>query len=214
MSTSTTIILHINRFHNCERCIRKVKSTLRKLGVNLLGMDPERGNIKILTAKQPEAIRAILEQKFMKQVVIMSQDINQPNPLSFFNDLRSLNIHQNPNLVASLHGVINSHEVGEALLRMFEADRLDNVEFTQLNTFRFNFTDYDNHSSGVPIENVDYEYIPPPLPPPPIPRNFEPSTPPIPISPSQGYPWPSNFRGFSSTSTFNEDWPYDCCTMM
>lgn len=73
MANPTTIVIQIDKFCNCEGCIKKVKKALRKLDdVTLLTMDPDIGKFTIKTTKHPQVIEHALKQPFPKRNITMS----------------------------------------------------------------------------------------------------------------------------------------------
>ncbi|KAI3809045.1 hypothetical protein L1987_25012 [Smallanthus sonchifolius] len=122
-----TIVLQITGFHNCDGCSRKGRIALRRIGVKLVELDRESGNVTISSAENPEVIRYALERQLKKSAVILSQDLVPAN--------------RNPNLVVS-HQVhanqsLDLQELSQVVLRL--AQVLDGVDITDSNTIRINF---------------------------------------------------------------------------
>lgn len=204
MAATTPIVvdLQINRFCNCDGCIRKVKTTLGEVGgVELLSLDPDTGKLTISTAKHPQVIQFALQKKFKKVVDILPQEMINP---------------RNYTLSASN----NVQDMAEALMKISHAKGLESVEFRQSNTYKFNFNQPSSSrlpaarhhdvrgSNGVQIKDVDSEYVMPPPPPP----TTKPSAPLIPTTQDQvtGYPADQFYGTFSR----NDHHSHDCCTIL
>ncbi|KAJ9540068.1 hypothetical protein OSB04_026574 [Centaurea solstitialis] len=187
-----TIILRILRFHNCEGCIRKVGIVVHQLGgVELVEFDPETGIVTISTTKHPEVIKDALERKIKKKIVILSEGIRPPQ------------------------GTINVQDLAEALIRVSQAEGLNNIELVgdmNSNSFRLNFNQRLPGISSVFNEDVESEFFPPP------PRTtIEPSAPPLSSETADEvhvYGYPPEFYGLSTTC--NDDNPNSsrCCTIL
>lgn len=220
MMNPTSINLQIDRFCNCEGCIQKVKTTFRELGgVKMLAMDPDNGIFTILTAKPTEIVQSALQKKLKKNVNIQQETGSLPNSLSAFNNPRNL---ISPSSLVIPQGNVDVHDLANALVTISHAEGLQSVEYTQSNTFKFNFNNPKNRpsTSWSPITShnirgsngVYYEDVPP-LPPPPPPTT-EPSAPLIPTSQYQVYGYPSEFYGFPKSSMNDYDDPQDCCNIL
>ncbi|KAI3799827.1 hypothetical protein L1987_35131 [Smallanthus sonchifolius] len=78
-----TIALQIDRFCNCDGCIRKVKKALGKFDdAKLLEMDPEMGLFMILATTHPDAIKCAIKRPFPNKEIICVhlQDALPPPP--------------------------------------------------------------------------------------------------------------------------------------
>ncbi|KAI3799829.1 hypothetical protein L1987_35133 [Smallanthus sonchifolius] len=178
MTAPMRITLQIDPFCNCKGCIRKVKKALSKLGdVKLLAMGLDIETFTILTTNHPEEIKYALKHVFPKKNIILSQETDHPYPLH----------------------VPHVNDIATALVTMSQVKGLESMEFTQSNTFKFNFTNRHNHStlsSLLPTLHNIRGYngnVPPEHAPPPPQTSIRPSAPPILTTPDlvYGYPWPS-----------------------
>ncbi|KAK1421282.1 hypothetical protein QVD17_23485 [Tagetes erecta] len=120
-----SIILRITRFHNCDGCARKVRIALRKIGVELVKLDRETGDVMISTDKPPEEIRQALERQLKKPVVNISHDLIPTN--------------QNLNTIVSYQVPTNQVLDLQMLAQTALAQELDGVEITNSNTVKFKF---------------------------------------------------------------------------
>ncbi|KAJ0558358.1 putative heavy metal-associated domain, HMA, heavy metal-associated domain superfamily [Helianthus annuus] len=124
-----TIILQIVGFHNCDGCAKKVRITLRRIGVKLVELDRETGNATIETAENPEVIRRDLARQLKKSVVVLSRD-----PVL-------VPANQIPNSIVSHQVLANQtldlEKLGQVMLRL--AQDMDGVEIINSNTMRINF---------------------------------------------------------------------------
>ncbi|KAI3748731.1 hypothetical protein L6452_12015 [Arctium lappa] len=210
MAATTPIVidLQINRFCNCDGCIRKVKTTLEEVGgIELLSMDLDTGKLTISTAKHPQVIQFALQKKFKKIVDILPQQmiINTPN--------------------YTLSASNNAQDMAEALVKISRARGLESVEYRQSNTYKFNFNqpslsrlpaatyhdDVRGSNNGVRIKDVESEYVMPPPPP----ATTEPSAPLIPATQDQvtGY-LADQFYDTNFSKSARNDHPHDCCTIL
>ncbi|KAK1409473.1 hypothetical protein QVD17_35999 [Tagetes erecta] len=122
-------------------------------GVELVEFDPVTGNVTVSTSKHPEVIRYAIERKTKKKVVILSQQRNPTN--------------QNPNFTLP-HQVstINVQELAETLLRVSQAEGLNNIELVgdlNSNSFRLNFNQrlFPDASTSAYTGDADYGLRPP-----------------------------------------------------
>ncbi|KAI3705138.1 hypothetical protein L1987_75371 [Smallanthus sonchifolius] len=190
------IVLQIIGFHNCQGYSQKVEKALRKIGVKLVEIDRESGNVTISSVENPEVIRYALERELKKPVVIMSRDLVPAN--------------QNPNPVVSHHyqapaaiRVSDLHALGQVVLRL--ARDLDGVEITNSNTTRINFI-----RRQTPLVVRDVEYAPQPRSPPWV--ATEPSAPPMPTAKQAVNGYPEDFYGVPRTRSHDDQNGW--CTIM
>ncbi|KAI3809043.1 hypothetical protein L1987_25010 [Smallanthus sonchifolius] len=190
-----------------------VRIALRRIGVQLLELDRESGNVTISTSENPEVIRYALERQLKKSVVILSRDLVPAN--------------QNPNPVVShqvpANQTLDLQELGQVVLRL--AQVLDGVEIMSSNTIRINFIHRESPlvvrpesrgNSGVQIVDADADDVedaPPrsPLQTPPR-ATTEPSAPLMPVAEHSVYGYPPGFYGVSRTRSHDD--PNGCCTIM
>lgn len=126
----TAVRLRIVRFHNCEGCLRKVGIALHHIhGVELVELDPESGNVTVSTDKHPEVIKVAIERKTKKNFVSISEEVLNPR-------------NQNPIFSLPPQYTINVQDLDETLLRVSQAEGLNNVELVgdlNSNSFRLDF---------------------------------------------------------------------------
>lgn len=196
MATSaTTIDLQILRFHNCGRCIHKVKRALRKIqGVRLIESDPENGIFTISTVvKNTDEIRADLQKKFDNKTIIL---LPKKKPINS-------SAHQSNSCVRSREGSVDDFmDMTEMLTKLPGAERLKSVELGQ-NVLKVKY--YEKQPINSSFENVPlarFEYVTPPF-------GSEPSAPLLPVMESCVYGYPVGSYGYSTTST--DDYTHCCC---
>ncbi|KAI3799834.1 hypothetical protein L1987_35138 [Smallanthus sonchifolius] len=134
------------------------------------------GTYTILTTNHPEEIKYALKHVFPKKNIILSQETDRPYPLH----------------------VPHVSDIATTLVTMSRVKGLESMEFTQSNTFKFNFIDRHNRStlSSLPptLHNIrGSNGVPSEHAPPTLQTSIRPSAQPIPTTPDlvYGYPWPS-----------------------
>ncbi|KAK1421281.1 hypothetical protein QVD17_23484 [Tagetes erecta] len=204
-----TIILRITKFHNCDGCARKVRIALRRIGVELVKLDRETGDVTIATAEPPEEIRQALEHQLKKPVVNMSKDLVPTNQ-----NLNTIMSHQTPT-----NQVLDLQRLGETVLRL--AQELDGVEITNSNKVTINFIrrqtpivvrSEPRANINVRIRDADAEHAPQRPPPRSPPWSAtEPSAPLVSTTEetaAYGYPVSDYYR---VSTHHNHDNPSGCC---
>lgn len=168
-------------------------------GVELVEFDPMTGNITVSTSKHPEVIRYAIERKTKKNVIILSQQINPTN--------------QNPNLtLPNQSSMINIQELAETLLRVSQAEGLNNIELVgdlNSNSFRLNFNQrlLPDASTSVYTGDADYELRPLSQ------RTISQSAPPVlPVNSDHVYGYPPEF--YAPCTTCSHGHQHKCCTIL
>ncbi|KAI3519897.1 hypothetical protein L1887_09117 [Cichorium endivia] len=78
--STTTTVLQVVPFDNCEGCIHRVKKALRKhIGVGLIEMAPDSGEFTISTVKHPEVIKNALQRKFRWRTITLLPESDRPD---------------------------------------------------------------------------------------------------------------------------------------
>ncbi|KAI3519904.1 hypothetical protein L1887_09124 [Cichorium endivia] len=169
MTTPTRMTLQIDPFHNCEGCIRKLKRALSELrGVLVVAIDPNKGEVTIITGHSLEVIKNALKRKFPKKNIFQLQEelqeelyeelheelheelqeAGQQDPSYALSNPHNLITNQN---IVSLETPQYAFDLGimaRSLEIACDIEGLHNVEFVQTNTVRFNFTDCGNQPSS------------------------------------------------------------------
>ncbi|KAI3721166.1 hypothetical protein L2E82_32171 [Cichorium intybus] len=161
MTTPTRMTLQIDPFHNCEGCIRKLKRALSELrGVLVVAIDPNKGEVTIITGHSLEVIKKALKRKFPKKYIFQLQEesheelheelleAGQQDPSYALSNPHNLITDQN---VISLETPQHAFDLGimaRSLEIACDIEGLHNVEFVQTNIVRFNFTDCGNQPSS------------------------------------------------------------------
>ncbi|KAJ0909256.1 putative heavy metal-associated domain, HMA, heavy metal-associated domain superfamily [Helianthus annuus] len=208
-----TMNLQILGFHNCNGCARKVETALSRIGVRLVELDRESGNVTVASAENPEVIRRALERKLNKSVVVLSRDL--------------VPINQNPNPVVAYqvpaNRALDLQQLGHVMVTLAEV--LDGVEITRSNTTTINFIHRQTPPvvrrngdgyNGVRIREIrdgDVDQYASPRPPPRTPpwTPIEPSAPLMPATEQVVYGYPPGYYG---VSTCHHDHSNGCCNIM
>ncbi|MFS7957884.1 putative heavy metal-associated domain, HMA, heavy metal-associated domain superfamily [Helianthus anomalus] len=114
-------------FHNCDGCARKVRSALRTIGVEMVQLDRETGNVTVSSAESSEVIKYALQRELKKSVVVLSRDLVPTNRATN----SSVSRHVPANQTFDLQGL------GQEVARM--AQVYGGVEITTSNTMKINF---------------------------------------------------------------------------
>ncbi|KAJ0558360.1 putative heavy metal-associated domain, HMA, heavy metal-associated domain superfamily [Helianthus annuus] len=114
-------------FHNCDGCARKVRSALRIIGVEMVQLDRETGNVTVSSAENSEVIKSALQRELKKSVVVLSRDLVPTNRATHSSVSRHVPANQTFDLQV----------LGQEVARMAQA--YGGVEITTSNTMRINF---------------------------------------------------------------------------